>query len=309
MKRVALFVTLVSLVGTACKEDRKAPKPGPAVTGSAADPWTQPTAKKDPLPRPFFYSLEKDGKTSYVIGTMHRGVDAETRLPQIVWDKLAASPTFATEADLSHPALAGITQREQGTLSAELGPEYWKKLETAIGADMARQLDHSKAMAAATFLSLKYLPPTVAMDAVLLGRAMNQNKKLVYLESALDDAKMLEKHMDARMLKMMLDTDAKAPEQAKKMLDAYLAGNGDGLLELNDTQRVDALAHGFTAAEYDASIDDLLYKRNASWVAPIEELHDAGGGFIAVGALHLVGKRSVLELLEAKGFKVTRITP
>ena len=32
-------------------------------------------------------------------------------------------------------------------------------------------------------------------------------------------------------------------------------------------------------------------------------------GFVAVGALHLVGKKSVLDLLEAKGYKIQRLEP
>ena len=38
-------------------------------------------------------------------------------------------------------------------------------------------------------------------------------------------------------------------------------------------------------------------------------MHAAGGGFIAVGALHLIGKKSVLEMLAAKGYKIARISP
>jgi len=62
-------------------------------------------------------------------------------------------------------------------------------------------------------------------------------------------------------------------------------------------------------AEYDREMDDLLYGRNASWIAPIEQLHAAGGGFVAVGALHLLGPRSVLDLLAHRGYRVTRVAP
>jgi uncharacterized protein YbaP (TraB family) len=54
-------------------------------------------------------------------------------------------------------------------------------------------------------------------------------------------------------------------------------------------------------------MEEMLYQRNASWIAEIEQMHAQGGGFIAVGAMHLLGKRSVLELLAARGYKITRI--
>jgi uncharacterized protein YbaP (TraB family) len=38
-------------------------------------------------------------------------------------------------------------------------------------------------------------------------------------------------------------------------------------------------------------------------------LHAAGGGFVAVGALHLVGPRSVLDVLAHRGYRVTRLAP
>jgi uncharacterized protein YbaP (TraB family) len=93
------------------------------------------------------------------------------------------------------------------------------------------------------------------------------------------------------------------------MLAAYVAGDEPTMLALGDEERTDALHHGYTPAEYDREVDDLLYGRNASWIAPIEQLHAAGGGFVAVGALHLLGPRSVLDLLAHRGYRVTRVAP
>ena len=56
-------------------------------------------------------------------------------------------------------------------------------------------------------------------------------------------------------------------------------------------------------------MEDMLFKRNASWIDRSRSSTPTGGGFVAVGAVHLVGPRSVLELLAKKGYKVTRITP
>jgi uncharacterized protein YbaP (TraB family) len=56
-------------------------------------------------------------------------------------------------------------------------------------------------------------------------------------------------------------------------------------------------------------MSEMLYDRNASWIDAIEKLHAAGGAFVAVGAMHLVGPRSVLDLLSHKGYEVKRVTP
>ncbi|MBS1118912.1 MAG: GumN family protein [Deltaproteobacteria bacterium] len=332
MKR-SLFVTLASFVGlvgsfTACKQaapnhevkpaevaksdKRVVEPPSSGSAAAAADPWTKTTTTepKDPLEKPLLWSIAKDGKTTYALGTMHIGIDAESRLPQIVWDKLDAAARFAMETNLNDPALAGMGKRTAGgTLHDELGPEYWKKLEATVGSAMARGIDTMKPMIAATLLSLRGLPTTPPMDGVLHGRAINQHKEIVFLEEAAKEAAILEKWMDLRMLKMMLDEPEKGIQGSKDMLAAYAEGDEGKIVALSDSQRADALAHGFTAKEYDESMEDLLYHRNASWIGAIEKMHAAGGGFIAVGALHLVGKRSVLDLLAAKGYQITRVSP
>lgn len=326
-------MTVVSLAGLAACKKSEAPSTqpapttvmpgsaaGPGMTGSgsaapapqaSADPWAKPPAAKEPIQKPFLWAAEKDGKTTYFLGTMHMGVDAEARLPQIVWDKLDAAPAFAMETDLSDPSLASLGARTSGTLRDDLGSAYWAKLEKAIGAQMAAGINGMKPMIAATLLSLQHLPKTPPMDGVLLGRATNQKKKIVYLEEAKHQVAILEKHMSLKALKLMLDTIDESAAQTQQMLDAYVAGDGDGIVALTETQRADALKHGFSPAEYDAQMEDLLYKRNAAWIAPLEQLHAAGGGFVAVGAMHLLGTngKSVLELLQRKGYKLTRVTP
>lgn len=305
--RVGLLVTLVALAGSAaCK--KTAEPATPPVAPPAVDPWQGAIPAKDPLPRPLLWSAEKDGTTTYLLGTMHVGIDAEARLPQLVWDKLEAAATFAVETDVTDPAIANLGGRAGGTLRDELGPEYWKKLELAITPQIAQALVHKSAMIPATMLALRGLPRTPPMDGILLARAKNRGKKVVYLEPAARQAAILEKHLNARALKLMLDDLDKIERQSGELLAAYVAGDEVRFSAITAEQRRDALAHGYTEAEYDESLEDLLYRRNASWIAPIEKMHAAGTAFIAVGAMHLIGPRSVSELLARKGFRIARVT-
>lgn len=311
--RAGLLVTLVALaLGAACKkspEPATQPAPPPEAAQPAADPWQGAVPAKDPLPRPFLWSAEKDGATTYLFGTMHVGIDPDARLPQLVWDKLDASATFAVETDVTDPAIASIGGRKRGTLRDELGPEYWKKLELAITPQLAQALVHKSAMIPATMLALRGLPSTPPMDGALLARARHRTKQVVYLEPASRQAAILEKHMNARALRLMLDDLPKVERQSRQLLEAYVAGDEARFLAITADQRADALAHGYTPAEYDESMDDLLYRRNASWIARIERMHAAGGAFVAVGAMHLMGPRSVLELLQQKGYEIARLAP
>lgn len=331
MNRAALIVTLVTAFGIGCKkaEPTKSepvaaapakesesgagsaaqPAPTPAPAGEA-DPWSKPPPKKDPLPKPFLWSVEKDGKTSYILGTIHQGVDAETRLPQIVFDKLDASPAFAMETDLSsaQEAMTKMIQCVGCSLKKELTKEEYAALEKELGKTTVEQIQGMKPMVAATVLSLSFMPQTAPMDGVLQGRAQRLKKKLVYLEKATDAAKVLEKWMDVRALKLMLSDVPGTKAQMKEMLAAYLAGDDKRLLAVNDSEKEKTLKI-YSQAEYHQQQEDMLYNRNAAWLPAIEAMHAEGGGFIAVGTLHLVGPRSVTEMLEKKGYKITRITP
>ncbi len=318
LRTASLFVLLLA-ASTACKKSEPpAPKPtGPAATttadagtagSAAADPWTQPETQKDPIKKPLFWTVEKDGKTTYLLGTMHLGVDPNARLPEVVWKKLDAAKTFAMETDTSGAGKLDVLRKDGTTLRQELGDEYWKKLEDTLGVAEASRLLGFKPMIPATLLSTRGLPDTAPMDGVLHGRALNQKKAIVFLESLEHQAGVLMKWMGVQALKDMLDDIPGIEQRTKDMLAAYLAGDDAKILSIAEGERTRWKEKGRPEKEYDEQMDDLLYKRNASWIAPIEKMHAEGDAFIAVGALHLIGPRSVLDHLEKKGYKVTRVT-
>src|SRR5690348_9033942 len=132
-------VGLVALVVTAIVGCDRSNHDGARVTqsgsgGSAApDPWNPPAPAKDPLKKPLLWKLEKDGNTSYLLGTIHVGVDPTSRLPDVVWQKLDEKPIFAMETDLSDASKLEVKRSDGTTLKDELGADYWKKLEDALG--------------------------------------------------------------------------------------------------------------------------------------------------------------------------------
>jgi uncharacterized protein YbaP (TraB family) len=312
----ALLGSLVLLAVAGChhaapQDDctKLAPEPPVTATGSS-DPWEK-SAHRDPLKKPFFWALEKDGKCSYAFGTFHMGIDPATRVPAAVWKKLEAEPAFAMETDLSDPSLGmEMAERDDGkTLHQELGSAYWQKLEDALTPEIAQRVDAMRPTIAATMLSMRGLPPTTPMDGVLLAHAQAAHKQIAYLEPASVQVHALVKWMDTRALEEILD-DLKYNDQTQKdMLAAYIAGDEAKVLALSDAERTEWKKFGRSDAEYDQMMDEMLYHRNASWIDHIVQLHEAGGVFVAVGAMHLIGPRSVLALLHERGFKVTRLTP
>jgi uncharacterized protein YbaP (TraB family) len=298
MKRLALALTIVVAATAACKDRRD------AHPGAPATPAATSTAV---VTHPLFWSAQKDGKTSYFLGTMHVGIDAEAQLPPRVWTQLDAAPAFAMEANLDDPAVAEALAPTKTSLRAELGEAYWQKLEAAMGPSGASAVDHLPALVPAAALSMRGLPPTPPMDRTLAARATAHGKPIAYLEPAASQLAALRRWMDVKALKLMLDELPSSERRLRQMVDAYRSGDERALLAISADEQADALAHGYTADEYAREMTDLLYARNAAWITELERLHAAGGAFVAVGALHLVGPRSVLALLAERGYRVTRV--
>lgn len=172
---VLTALSLAALLLAGCKSEPRAP----ATTGSGS----AAAAPARPPVTPYLFKADKDGKTTYLLGTMHLGVDPE-RLPASVYAKLDAATTLVVETDLTDPAALKIGLRSDGsTLDVELGPEYWAKFVAVVGETMAGAARHMSMMAAASLLEASMLPQTAPMDLILVGRAKNASKPIAYLES------------------------------------------------------------------------------------------------------------------------------
>jgi uncharacterized protein YbaP (TraB family) len=302
MRLVALASLIVALLG--CKgEAKRVDRAGSSASGDNTEAPLVPTIQK-----PFLWKAEKGGTTSWLFGTIHLGVNAETQLPPWVMDKIGGVGSFVMEVDTSDPgAVAAAFQRtDGGSLRADLGPAHWKKLEDAIGARLAAGFDGMKPFAAMTVLLAKDLPMTPAMDGVFSSRAKAAGKPIHHLETAVEQIAMIDPWMGTADLKAQLDHPDLARASAQKLLEAYKAGDGAALGAMFDDQTL-WLAAGRKPETHPAYLDALLGKRNRAWAPQIARLHDEGGVFVAVGAGHLVGRDNLLDLLAADGFTLTRV--
>lgn len=306
---VALVVTAAALV--ACKREPRPAQEAPAPAPVAADPWvstTPPPAPKPVIAKPFFFSATKGGNTLYLLGTMHIGIDADRQLPSWVMAKLDAGHAFAMETDISDPSVVKLLVRTDGKkLSDELSPEDWAKLKAALGDQVAEGMNGMKPFAALTTLAMKDLPMTAPMDSVLVARAQAAGKPIVYLEKVEAQLAAIDPFATAADVHALLANQEYSRAQSLQMVKDYTAGDAAALVRLFDDKTL-WLAAGRDPATYGEFLDATLTRRNRSWVAPLEQMAAAGGGFVAVGAAHLVGPNNVPDLLAAAGFTVARVT-
>lgn len=312
---------VLALVVGACRstEPATAERHAPAQTStstSTVDPWAPqaqralpPPEVTDPFPRPMFWAATRDGTTTYLFGTLHGGVNAERRIPRWVWDQFDAASTLVLEVDLQDIELSRWTIRPEGrSLRDELGEAYWARFEEMVTPFAASMLDH-QATAVATLRASGYgaaaPDQAVPMDGELLVRAQGLKKQLVFLETAAFQGEMFTRLYDLAALKRLIDRRAELAAVNPPFTDAYVKGADTVLAELARAQFRLVVE---TDEALDRFMDALLIARNRAWIPKLEQAHAAGGAFVAVGALHLTGKDSVLDLLRARGFEVRRLT-
>ena len=110
-------------------------------------------------------------------------------------------------------------------------------------------------------------------------------------------ARLPEKQQREFLLYSVEDAERMASE-VDELLAAWRSGDATAMAKL--------LQEGFD--EYPDLYRPLTVERNRKWIPQIEQLLDDRDDYlVVVGALHLVGKDSVIDLLERKGYKVKQL--
>lgn len=86
------------------------------------------------------------------------------------------------------------------------------------------------------------------------------------------------------------------------LLQLYLARDIDGIFDL----AIASMDAADTDA-WDSFQEAFLDRRNILMVDRMQEHLQEGGAFVAIGALHLPGEQGVLNLLQSKGYTLTRV--
>lgn len=326
------LAVLVALVA-GCHEHRASPEPGSAALGSSShatgssgsatsDPWSGPRAPSDvpdlaerralvdeacpAVTGPYFFQLDKAGKTSYLLGTRHLSV-ALSEFPPVVTERLRGAQLVVFEidpADKSHGSETTVQLREQ------LGPELWKRLVKIVGEGNAAALANAKPAEAMITMMALYEDPTRQLEADIEHVATDKDIKMRGLETSQFQDELLDKLLDLRMLRAALASTPDRHELADETvrdLRSYCSG-AESSPGMDARTRKQLVAAGYTAAEIDAVDEQIVYARNRRWIPQLEQLFAGGGVFVAVGADHLLGDRGVVHLLEQRGFKAKRVT-
>lgn len=244
---------------------------------------------------------------SVIIGTMHVSDPRVHALADIVREELGHSDTFVMEVVLDIGALARLQQAmfysDGRSLREIAGAEVFERTAAQLlryGVP-ARLAEVMKPWAAFTTLSMPAGQTDIPLDMVLMLEAQAAGKAVLGLETVADQIAVFEALTESEQVSMLLELTCHYDvfqAEVEAMVERYAARDLAGLMALS-------LAH--VDAGREPFLDALLWRRNTRMVERLRGILDAGRAFVAVGALHLVGPRGILERLEQLGYEVERI--
>jgi uncharacterized protein YbaP (TraB family) len=266
--------------------------------------WAEPAA----------WHVRGDDTDLWLLGSVHYLRDQDYPLPTIIDDLYQRADSLVMELDLDDLDLLAV----QGSfMQAGVLPES-SPLETIVDADV---YDLTALRASELGLPISLLgrlePWLVALTLMDMGmsklgyqanqglalyplrRAQADSKPIIGLESLDDQIGIFDSLSweDQEALLVQTLTDLQAPEEnMTRLLDAWRDGSLDELASELSTDFEDL--PGLETA--------LVSARNRRWIVKLEQLLNEGGRYlVVVGALHLVGEDSVIDLLAERGFEVT----
>lgn len=279
-----------------------------------AGPGGLPAEARD---RSILWAVEGQQNTVYLLGSIHVLRPGDGGLPEAAQRAYEDAEQLVMEIDLDDPAQAdpaAMAEKMQAaallpegqTLREVLGADYEtiRSRVEPLGLDLA-SLDRFAPWFVATLvlqleLARRGFLPELGIEQQLAGRAVEDGKPILGLETAEDQFAILAALSLAeqeRFLLMTLQESVQLDREVDRLIAAWRSGDGTALGQL--------LSEEFAA--FPELYGPLTQARNRAWVEQLAGLLDDRDDYlVVVGALHLVGRESVVELLRRRGFAVTQ---
>lgn len=262
------------------------------------------------------WRVESDGNTVFLGGTVHLLRASDYPLPEEYAEAYAESGKLFFETDLNSMGdmavqaklLQQLSYGDGRTLKTVLNQEAYSALQAymeSIGLPLAMMEKFKPGMIVSTlqvmeFQRIGFTPQGV--DAYFNTLAMGDGKPLGQLETIDDQIGFLSamgEGNESEFILLSLEDLEDTVEVMDDMIAAWRVGDNQALSELFVADMLN---------EAPEIYDSLLKTRNMNWLPQIEEmLTNDETEFVLVGAAHLVGPDGLLELLEDKGYSVSRL--
>ena len=269
-------------------------------------------AKRQARDRGVLWRLEKDGRHSYLYGTLHLGKLGWAVPGRLVTLALRQADIVGMELDPTDPAVAKGMNAPQAPQDAPV-----------VSPALRRRLEALATKACVPWGQLEALPPVMIvvtlemLDArwigldgayggefVFGGFANATGKPIVMLETvATQRAALLGGSPAEQIDRIERGVSALEMGATRKSLALLAEAWANG-----DLERIEREWCECDTRDASEDLERLAFSRNPALAASIAELHRSGKRvFAAIGILHLIGDKAVQKLLLARGFKVERV--
>jgi len=301
----SLILAFLALTLSACG-DR------PVIDG-AAQKVAEARARND---GPALWVAKDYDSTVYLFGTVHLLPDDLSWLKDDVKTAFGKAGTIYFEVDTGTQGqiqASVLTQhlgmRSDGTrLSNSLDSYQLKLLDAAShnGNISLAALDNMHPWLASEFLTVAAasnagLSPEISADAALKSRAAREQKNVIFLETMEDQIRVSADQPDFVQLKILTETLEKfnvLGDDLNQIVSAWSSGSTD-FLAREMVVKLKTKSPDFYKA--------LLTDRNKKWAKVLTRyMEDSGTAFVAVGASHLLGEDSLINMLKEQGYSVSR---
>lgn len=313
MKKLVLaLVALVGLWSLPASAGQAEPEACPPSASDAKERFAE--AALQPRDRGFLWRIQRDGRSSFIYGTMHVG-KAEWMSPgPAMRSALRQVDTVALEVDMTSAEAQHQIQQLASRPRRLIPQALYQRLERHWVAEclpLAHLNSGPVELQAITMMALlgrrQGFDPAYASEAMLTLLAKAGNLPVVSLES-----------LDAQLNLFLASDDADATETVSQTLDQLekpqtrkmqekLAGAWERS-DLKVLERYQDWCDCIHTERERADMKQLLDDRNPGFADGIERLHASGQRvFAAVGALHMTGPLALPRLLAERGFSVRRL--
>ena len=284
---------------------------------------------KQPYTEGTFWEVSKDGEVlGHILGTIHMNDEKVTKLDKKVMDIFDNSVGYSIEAFPSshlwnpYHGFENIKKKmmfEDKTLEDVAGKKTANDVfqiltKNGVSEEYATKI---KPWAAMFSIAAKSKHSGPIIDHKLLDLASIQEKEIYQIESPeelLAAFYAMPMKSQVELLKSKIEHFPKIQETLDDMVDAYMEEDLQGLMDAstsfvdkNDYQKNKHLQVYLKHSVYIRNIV-MAHYMNLPFLYGLDRYKGQGGTFVCVGALHLLGEKGVLSLLEKQyGFEIKRI--
>ena len=262
---------------------------------------------------PTIWELKGSGGSVLLLGSIHLMRKSDYPLPPAVRTAYDKADRLLMELDIddldpivAQGLIVSMGRLDDGrTLRDVMGRRDYNVASdkiSAMGMDLEMLATLKPWLVAITVMNMQMMQvgfqPQYGLEQYLSGLARQDGKSIDGLETMeyqLGVFDSLPEKTQSRLLLQTLDEAADMEEQLDVMTSAWRSGDMDTMAR--------ELEKSF--GEYPDIYDRLVVERNRQWTAKLIDLADsAQDTLVVVGALHLVGRDSVIEMLRSRGRRV-----